>query len=255
MSDKMENILITDMVDVKPNTLMSALAYEELEGNMVEGTTYYYIQGEEYLVYTGTTLPEYPLYRPRAVKESAEASENLLVRDVIDVTPGSLMSNVAYAKIDVLEAGHTYYYIHEGEYSHFNYTGVEDYSTLGQMYKAEKMKDMPTRMANLSLTDVLGQPERKDFYNDGVMHYTSIWAIFEKEDGSIDDIKLANLDNEISARINIENITLGTLERMQGELIEGLDDNDRNTSVKTLIDFYTQYKEMINNMPQYPSIG
>ena len=255
MSDKMENLLIIDMVDVKPNTLMSALAYEELEGNMVEGTTYYYIQGDDYLLYTGTTLPDYPLYRPRAVKESADASENLLVRDVINVTPGSLMSNVAYAEVDVLEAGHTYYYILDGEYAHFNYTGVEDYSALGQMYKAEKMKDMPSRMANLSLTDVLGEPERKDFYGDGVMHYTSIWAIFEKEDGTIDDIKLANLDNEISARINIENITLGTLERLQGEVIEGLDENDRNTSVKILIDFYTQYKDMINNMPQYPSIG
>jgi hypothetical protein len=45
------------------------------------------------------------------------------------------------------------------------------------------------------------------------------------------------------------------MERLQGEVIEGLDENDRNTSVKTLIDFYTQYKDMINNMPQYPPAG
>lgn len=247
MSDKMENLLIIDIVDVKPNTLMSALAFEELEGNMVEGTTYYYIQGEEYLVYTGTTLPEYPLYRPRAVKESADASENLLVRDVINVTPGSLMSNVAYAEVDVLEPGHTYYYIQGDEYAHFKYTGeentrVEDCSTPGPMYKAEKMEDMPYRMANLTLTDVLGEPESRDFYGDGVMHYTSIWAIFEKEDGTIDDIKLAELEDQISTRINVEKITLGTLERLQGEKINGLDGDDRNISVKKLIEIYTKNK-------------
>ncbi|MBO5925196.1 MAG: hypothetical protein J6Q52_02955 [Clostridia bacterium] len=261
MSNKMENLLIIDIVDVEPNTLMSALAYEELEeeDKVEEGTTYYYIQGNEYVhfKYTGdsNTLPEYPLYRPRAVNESAAASENLLVRDVINVKPDSLMSNVAYAEVDVLEPGHTYYYRKGDEYVHFKYTGKENYS---QVYRAEKMKDMPDRMANLTLTDVLGEPKSRNFYGDGKEHYTSIWAIFEKEeDGktTIDDIKLADLEDQISTRINVEKITLGTLERLQGKAIEGLEDS-RNIPVKDLIDFYIQYKNIytqnkdtINNLP------